>query len=125
MGNSRVPFVIFGILFSVMTGYVMFVGIMAKSAPAPMAFMTLAMAVMSFCLAYLYPQFKQKDERMKLIREKGMFASFFAMILYLVVFNVGLQFEFFVVSAAQLINILTALLICTVFISFVIYSKIY
>lgn len=94
MGNSRVPFIVFGVLFSVMTGFVVFVGIMAKSTPAPMAYMTLAMAVMSFCLAYLYPQFKQKAERMKLIREKGMFASYFAMIFYLVVFNIGLQFEF-------------------------------
>ncbi|RFB15358.1 permease [Bacillus sp. HNG] len=125
MGNLRISYLVLGILFSVMTGFVVFVGIMAKSTPAPMAYMTLAMAVMSFCLAYLYPQFKQKDERMKLIREKGMFASFVAMIFYLIVFNIGLQFEFFVFSAAQLINIITALLICTVFISFVIYSKIY
>lgn len=125
MGNSRIPFIVFGIFFTLMTGFVMFVGIMAESAPAPMAYMTLAMAVMSFCLAYLYPHFKQKDERMKLIREKGMFASYFAIIFYLIVFNIGLQFEFFVLTAAQLINILTALIICTVFISFVVYSKIY
>ncbi|MEH7385659.1 permease [Bacillus sp. JJ1521] len=108
-----------------MSGFTIFIGIMAKAAPAPMAYMTLAMAVMSFCMAHLYPHFKQKDERMKLIREKGMFASYFAIIFYLLIFNIGLQFEFFVLTAAQLINILTALIICTVFISFVVYSKIY
>ncbi|WP_099364006.1 permease [Fredinandcohnia onubensis] len=125
MGNSRVPFVVLGILFSVMSGFLLFVGIMANSSPAPMAFMTLAMAVMSFCLAYLYPQFKQKDERMKLIREKGIFASFFAMMIFLIAFNIGLQFNIIALTAAQLINILTTLLISTMFISFVIYSKIY
>ena len=125
MGNSRVPFIVCGILFTLMSGFTIFVGIMAESAPAPMAYMTLALAVMSFCMAYLYPHFKKKDERMKIIREKGMFASYFAIIFYLLIFNIGLQFEFFVLTAAQLLNILTALIICTVFISFVVYSKIY
>lgn len=125
MGNSRGLFIVFGILFSIMSAFTIFVGIMAKSAPAPMAYTTLAMAVMSFCLAYLYPQFKQKDERMKLIRQKGMFASFFAMLIYLIIFNTGIQFGFIVLTANQLINILTTLLISTVFISFVVYSKIY
>lgn len=125
MGNSRVLFIVFGILFSLMSAFTIFVGIMAKSAPAPMAYMTMAMAVMSFCLAYLYPQFKQKDERMKLIRQKGMFASFIAMMIYLIIFNIGIQFDFLVLTANQLIQILTVLMISTSFISFVVYSKIY
>jgi uncharacterized protein (UPF0305 family) len=33
----------------------------------------LALSVMFFSLSYLHPQFKKKDERMKVIREKGMF----------------------------------------------------
>ncbi len=125
MGNYRVTYVILGILFTLMSGFVIFVGIMAKSTPAPMVYITMAMAVMSFCMAHLYPHFKQKDERMKLIREKGMFASYFAIIFYLLIFNIGIQFELLALTAAQLINILTALIICTVFISFVVYSKIY
>ncbi|MFB6466777.1 permease [Cytobacillus sp. Hz8] len=125
MGNSRVLFIVFGILFSVMSAFTIFVGIMAKSAPAPMAYMTLAMAVMSFCLAYLYPQFKQKDERMRLIRQKGMFASFVAMMIYLIILNIGIQLDFFILTANELIQILTVLMISTLFISFVVYSKIY
>lgn len=125
MGSSRLFYLIAGILFSIMSGFTFFVGIMAKSAPAPMSYMTLAMAVMSFCLAYLYPQFKQKDERMRLIRQKGMFASFVAMTIYLIVFNIGIQLDFFILTANELIQILTVLMISTVFISFVVYSKIY
>lgn len=125
MGNSRVLYIVFGVLFSIMSAFTIFVGIMAKSAPAPMAYMTLAMAVMSFCLAYLYPQFKQKDERMRLIRQKGMFACLFAMMIYLIVFSIGIQFGFFVLTASELINILITLMISTLFISLVVYSRIY
>lgn len=125
MGNSRVLFIVFGILFSVMSAFTILIGIMAKSAPAPMAYMTFAMAVMSFCLAYLYPQFKQKDERMRLIRQKGMFASFVAMMIYLIILNIGIQLDFFILTANELIQILTVLMISTLFISFVVYSKIY
>ncbi|WP_018665420.1 hypothetical protein [Heyndrickxia acidiproducens] len=125
MGNSRLALIVLGFLFTVMSAFTMFVGIMAKSAPAPIAYMTLAMAVMSFCVAYLYPQFKQNDERTRLIRQKGIFASFFATIIYLIIFNIGIQFGLFELTASGLINILTALIILTVFISFVVYSKIY
>jgi hypothetical protein len=124
MDYSRKAFFIFGIFFLCMSGFMIFVGIMANSEPPSGSYMLLALAVMSFSLSYLYPQFKQKDERMKLIRQKGMFASFFAMMLYLIFFNIGLQFDFFILTANELIHILSTLLICTVFLSFVVYSKI-
>jgi hypothetical protein len=124
MDYSRKAFFIFGIFFLCMSGFMIFVGIMADSTPPSGSYMLLALAVMSFSLSYLYPQFKQKDERMKLIRQKGMFASFFAVMLYLIFFNIGLQFEFFTLTANELIHILSTLLICTVFLSFVVYSKI-
>lgn len=123
MNYSRISFFILGMIFSIMTGLMISVGIMANSAPPSMTYIQLAMAVMCFCLSYLYPQFRQKDERMRLIRQKGTLASFFAMMIYLLVFNVGLQFDFFILTASELIHLLTTLMICTVFISFVVYSK--
>ncbi len=125
MNYSRITFFILGVFFLAMSGFMIFVGIMADSVPPSGSYMVLAMAVMSFCLSYLYPQFKQKDERMKLIRQKGMFASFFAMMVYLIIFNVGLQFDYFKLTANEVIHLLSTLIICTVFISFVVYSKIY
>lgn len=125
MKEYRLLFVIFGIFFFAIGGFIIFVGIMAKSSPAPMAYSSLSMGVMSFCMSYLYPQFKEKDERMKLIREKGMFFSLIAMMVYFILFLTGIQFEVISLTTLELLNILISLMICTVFLSFVVYSKIY
>ena len=87
--------------------------------------MTIAMAVVSFSMAYLYPQFIQKDERMKLIRQKGTMASFFAMIIYFLFFTAALQFNWIDAPAYYLFQVFGALMISTVFISFVIYARLY
>lgn len=120
-----IAFFVLGVFFLAMSGFIVYAGVMADSAPPSESYILIGMAVMCFCLSYLYPQFKQKDERMKLIREKGMFASFFAMMMYLIVFNMGLKLDLILLTASEAINILSTLLICTVFLSFVIYSKIY
>ncbi|WP_153464926.1 permease [Sediminibacillus terrae] len=85
----------------------------------------LAMAVMAFCLSYLFPQFIQKDERMKLIRQKGIFFSFFAFLAYSVVLTTFLQTNLIHLTGLEAVNILTSLMICTVFVSWVVLSKIY
>jgi hypothetical protein len=121
----RITFLILGVFFLAMSGFIIYSGVMADSAPPSESYIMIGMAVMCFCLSYLYPQFKQKDERMKLIREKGMFVSFFAMMMYLIAFNLGLKLDLILLTASEAINILSTLLICTVFLSFVIYSKIY
>jgi uncharacterized membrane protein YobD (UPF0266 family) len=118
-------FFTFGVLFLCLIGFILFASVMADSAPPSGSYILVAMAVMSFCLSYLYPQFKQKDERMRLIRQKGMFATFIAMMGYFIFFTIGLQTEIFLLSAIELVQILTALVITTVFVSFVVYSKIY
>jgi hypothetical protein len=123
--KEQIIFFIFGIFFLGMSGFLAFAGMMADSAPPSTTFIMVGMAVMCFCLSYLYPQFKQKDERMKLIREKGMFASFFAMMVYFIIMNLGLQLELIELSASAVVHILSTLMICTVFLSFVVFSKIY
>lgn len=110
--GSRKTFLVMGILFTLMGGFV-----------GSMTYIVLAMAYMSFCLSYLFPQFKENDERVKLIKQKGMFASFIAFMLYLILFQIGIQLGWVNLSALQLLHILSTLMICTVFSSFVIYSK--
>ncbi len=66
-----------GLFFLFMSGFMILTGIMTHSAPPSPTYTLLAMMVMCFCLSYLHPQFKEKDERMKLIRYKGMFVTFF------------------------------------------------
>lgn len=125
MDYFRKLFFILGSFFFVLSCFLIVIGMSTNQIPHSSVYLMFAMAVMSFCMSYLYPQFKQKDERMKLIRAKGMFASFVALMSYLIIFNVGLQFELIYFTASQLIQILSTLMICTVFLSFVIFSKMY
>lgn len=125
MKSTRVILFTVSSFFFVMAGFIIFVSIMANSVPSSGAYIMIAMGVMSLCVGYLYPQFKQKDERMKLIREKGMFVSFIAIMGYFIIFNLGLQLDLFTLTANELLHILSALFISTVFISFVVLSKIY
>ncbi|ENJ6135036.1 permease [Bacillus cereus] len=108
-----------------MSGTMVFAGIMTHSAPPTPTYTVLAMMIMCFCLSYLHPQFKEKDERMKLIRYKGMFFSFFALTAYYLLFSIGLNLNVITLSAVELLNILMALTMSTIFISFVVLAKRY
>ncbi|MED1012613.1 permease [Bacillus mycoides] len=125
MNYSQKYFVIMGIIFLFMSGFMILTGIMTHSAPPAITYPLLGMMIMSFCLSYLHPQFKEKDERMKLIRYKGMFFSFFALTAYYLLFSFSLNLKIITLSATELLNILMALTMSTVFISFVVLSKRY
>lgn len=125
MRNNRILFLILGLFFIAIGGLLLVTNLVADEPFNTSFLLMFALAVMCFCLSYLSPHFLQKDERMKLIREKGMFFSVIALIVYLIIFNLGLQIEFFILAANELLHILTALIICTIFISFVVYSRIY
>ncbi|BCB02676.1 hypothetical protein KH172YL63_08090 [Bacillus sp. KH172YL63] len=113
-----------GWILAVQTAFLFFVGISAGEFPY-FALTPLSMTVLSFCMYFLHPQFKEKDERMKLIREKGMFYSYFVILAFHIVFMMILQFDVIELTAMNLLNILTSLTIMTVFISMVVMSKVY
>lgn len=125
MNYSQKYFVIMGVIFLFMSGFMILTGIMTHSAPPAITYPLLGMMIMSFCLSYLHPQFKEKDERMKLIRYKGMFFSFFALTAYYLLFSISLNLKILTLSATELLNILMALTMSTVFISFVVLAKRY
>ncbi|HEE9031701.1 permease [Bacillus cereus] len=125
MNYSQKYFVIMGIIFLFMSGFMILTGIMTHSAPPAITYPLLGMMIMSFCLSYLHPQFKEKDERMKLIRYKGMFVTIFALTAYYLLFSIGLNLKILTLSATELLNILMALTMSTVFISFVVLAKRY
>ncbi|MGD6966215.1 hypothetical protein ACQCVP_07295 [Rossellomorea vietnamensis] len=81
--------------------------------------------VMCFCLAYLYPQFKDNDERTKRIRERGMFYSYFFILSYMIILMPLFQFNIIHLNGYQTVSLLAALTIITVFLSFVVLSKMY
>ena len=108
-----------------MGGFLLLAAIMTDSAPLTHTYNILSMAVMAFSLSYLYPQFIQKDERMRMIRQKGMFFSFMAFLVYSFVFTTLLEFNVIDLTASDAINILTALMISTLFTSWVFLARRY
>lgn len=84
-----------------------------------------ALAVMFLSLSYLTPQFDANDERIRMIREKGMFYSYFLILAYLFIFITTLSLDIITISSLSLAQIFGALIIITVFVSQVILSKIY
>ncbi|WP_163530065.1 permease [Halobacillus ihumii] len=93
MDYSARAFFVLGTLFGLMGAFFITVGILASGALPLQTYTVLSLAVLAYSMSYLYPQFKQKDERMKLIRQKGMFYSFFAMMFYFIVILSILQFN--------------------------------
>ncbi|WP_054636109.1 hypothetical protein [Thalassobacillus sp. C254] len=81
--------------------------------------------LMTFSLSYLYPQFKENDERSKRIRERGMFFSYFFILGYMIILMPLLQFELVSLTGYQTVSLLAALTIITVFSSFVVLAKRY
>jgi hypothetical protein len=117
-------YLIIGWVLALQTAFLFFVGITANEFPY-FALTPMSLTVLSFCMHYLYPQFKQKDERMKMIREKGIFYSYFAILVFHVIFMTILQFDVIHLTAMNLLNVLTSITIMTVFISMVIVARIY
>ncbi len=118
-------FIGFGIFFALNGLLLVTAGLSSGGRPIPAGYMMFAMSVMTFCLSYLQPQFKSKDERSRMIREKGMFYSYFLLLGYILSFLLLLQFNIFEISSVTLLNLLAALLISTVFVSMVVVAKRY
>ncbi|MFC6333861.1 permease [Paenibacillus septentrionalis] len=116
-------YIVMGVLGLLLTGGMILLAVMAKAAPAPMVYIILSLTVMCFCLAYLYPQFKQKDERTTYIRQKGMFISYFALLFYYFILMTIIQFELLTLTAMDVLYILCSLTIITVFLSWVILAR--
>lgn len=83
----------------------------------------IGVSVMAFCNAYLYPQLKSNDERAKAIREKGMFYSYFMILMVLAIFMGLFQFTGLNLSGYQTVSVIATLMMIIVFSSFVVMSK--
>jgi hypothetical protein len=116
-------YLVFGVFFALNALLLLSVGIGTGNEPIPASYMLMSMSIMTFCLSYLQPQFKAKDERSRMIREKGMFYSYFAVLGYIMVFLFLLQFNIVTISAVTVLSVLAAMLISTVFVSMVVVAK--
>ncbi|MGN8648021.1 hypothetical protein ACTNEO_18300 [Gracilibacillus sp. HCP3S3_G5_1] len=122
---DRRLFIIFGVMFLLMSGLFNWATISTGVFPVGHDLMLIAMTVICFCNAYLAPQFIQNDERTKTIKERSMFYSYFINLGYMILLLTLLQFNLLAITASQAIAILAALTIMTVFLSMVVLSKRY
>ncbi|KGP91626.1 permease [Pontibacillus chungwhensis BH030062] len=118
-------FIIMGSLFGVMGAFFITAGVSANSTLLPQTYTVLSMAVLSYSMSFLYPQFKQKDERMKLIRQKAMFYSFTAMMVYISLLLLGLELNVISLNVVDALTILISLNISTLFLTMVFLAKKY
>lgn len=124
MNSKRTLFLLLGVIFLlnglIINGASMYAG------QFPGALMAFAMAVMSFCLAYLSPHFAAKDERAQAIRERAVYISYFwgvgFAILLMLLFNPMSPLQ---VTAFHALSMFMAFYISVVFLSMVYYAKKY
>lgn len=124
LNRYRLLFFLMGVFHVLMGGLIFIAALWTNSKPHYVIWIILALAAMCFSISYLYPQWAAKNERMKFIRQKGTFFTMAAFLLYLMVFFLLYSLGVMALSAPELISILTALFISTLWLSFVVYSKI-
>lgn len=84
-----------------------------------------AFTYMCFALSYLFPQFQKKDERMNLIRQKGLYYSFFALMIYFIIIIVLIQVGIIALTSLEIASVLISLMVITMWTSWIILSRRY
>ncbi|RWZ55126.1 permease [Halobacillus fulvus] len=125
MDYTPKAFSVIGVLFCGLAAFLIYAGIQSDSFPVSMVLTYVTFAVLSFCMRVLYPQIKQKDERMKWIRQKATLISFVGVMLYLIVFQFLYQFGFIQMDVDMTLSIIVSLSLMTLFLSMVVLAKRY
>lgn len=116
-------FIVFGVLFLLFSIIFAAASVSTGRFPVGHEVVLFGVAVMALCNAYLVPHFEAKDERSRIIREKGMYYSYFILLGLLFVLMIAFQFTSLNWNGFQTVSVTVALLLITVFSSFVVVSK--
>ncbi|RCW63046.1 hypothetical protein [Saliterribacillus persicus] len=123
--SSQRNFINIGFLFVFIFIARLFVGVLNDSLSVIEVISWGTLAYLSFASGYLYPQFKIKDERAQLIRQKGMFYSGFFIIIYLILIMLGNRYEYVSLNTVDALQLLISLTIITIFSSWIVFSRKY
>lgn len=123
--TSRRNFNIIGTLFVLIFAVRTVMGISTNSLSLVELFIWGSLTYLCFAAGYLYPQFKEKDERTQLIKQKGMQYSMSLVLVFFIAGLLGNQFDIFNFHLIELLQIIVALTIITIFSSWIILSKKY
>ncbi|MGG3754291.1 hypothetical protein ABEW49_18970 [Bacillus anthracis] len=123
--TSQRNFYIVGCLFVFIFCVRLVLGIMTNSVSPIELLMWGALAFLGFAGGYLYPQFKNEDERVKLIKQKGMYISGILLLIYFVISILLIQYNVISLTTIEMLRILMPLTIITIFSSWIVLSKKY
>ncbi|WP_242221332.1 hypothetical protein [Bacillus cereus group sp. BfR-BA-01380] len=123
--TSRRNFYIIGCLFIFILSVRLVLSIMTDSVSFIELLMWGALAFLGFTGGYLYPQFKNEDERVKLIKQKGMYFSGVAVLSYFMISLVLIQYNIVSLTTVEIIRLLMSLTIITIFSSWIVLSHKY
>ncbi|MEW5553120.1 hypothetical protein ABGT22_24930 [Peribacillus frigoritolerans] len=81
------------------------------------------LAYMGFAISYLYPQFKDKDERTEAIRQKGMYHSLYIVLVVLIALMVLIEFNTLTLTTIEIVRVMISVIIITIWTSWIFLSK--
>nr|WP_295975470.1 hypothetical protein [uncultured Bacillus sp.] len=123
--NSQRNFYLIGSLFIFILISRIIVGIGANSLTIVEILAWGTLAYLSFAGGFLFPQFKNKDERSQLIKQKGMYITGCALLIYVVAFLVTNQIYSLSLNAVHVVQIFLSLTIITMITSWLLLAKKY
>ncbi|MBN8235361.1 permease [Halobacillus kuroshimensis] len=118
-------FIVLGSLLGVMGLSVLIIGLLADGSVQGHSFSMLSLSVLAFCMSYLYPQFKQKDERMKSIRQKAVSYAFTSGIGYMLIFSLLAELNVLKMDVSSVLSLIIALSMTTLFLLLVFLARKY
>lgn len=118
-------FIVLGSLLGAMGLSLLIIGLLADGAVQGHSFSMLSLSVLAFCMSYLYPQFKQKDERMKSIRQKAVSYAFTAGIGYMLIFSLLAELNVLTMDVSSVLSLIIALSMTTLFLLLVFLTRKY
>lgn len=121
---SRKFFIGFGIFFAIFGGISVAAGWSSDNG-AGTGSITLALAFILFVNAYLFPQIRENDERIRDIRQKSFFYSYFFSIGYILLFGALASENVLPFTTYEALTWLTVLMVLTPAIILIILAKRY
>ncbi|WP_281658486.1 hypothetical protein [Halobacillus sp. Cin3] len=118
-------FIVLGSLLGAMGLSLLIIGLLADGSVQGHSFSMLSLSVLAFCMSYLYPQFKQKDERMKSIRQKAVSYAFTSGIGYMLIFSLLAEMNVLKMDVSSVLSLIIALSMTTLFLLLVFLARKY
>lgn len=113
----------FGIFFTSMAVFLFVIHYISSTFPSAVAIWSVALATMSFCLAYLYPKLSLHPEQMQRIKFKSLIFTIVFVILLSMFGWLLIETEVLLMTPSQFIQIMIAMLVISFFTFMVVLTK--